>query len=952
MTLRTVGNDRLIDWAKIDNLPADTQTELNGKLDDITAWTSISIDKTDPNNPVISAVWMWIWDVVWPASSIDWDISVFDGITGKLIKNWWNTIAQVKDRANHTGTQSADTITDWTTNKAYTAIEKTKLAWIASNANVWVVPNSAITGATNTKITYDAKWLVTSWADATTADIADSLNKRYVTDANLTVIWNTSWTNSWDNATNSQYSWLATSKQDTLVSWTNIKTINWSSVLWSWDIVISWWTGAFTDLTDVPANYTWSAGKFTKVNATEDWLIFDTIPWWWDMLSTNNLSDLADIPTARNNLEVSKRFTVANVTTSVSPAVAYTLYLVDATSWNITITLPNVISWNLDEFRVILKQNTHKVTITTVWGVQLLDDAILKDIQTVNWQLYFKANWVDWYDIITDTRAYYRIVELSWAGTTDLSSSWYESWTIYHCEPWLWNTRTIIIPDSSTDCYWNFAKFLLDLEGTVVLRTLTNEKIALELQQTIIKGWFELTCFGDHYWITQDSRPKSLDSEVTFYSLSEDSLIAWYKQTSTSIEDSRYNKVTGIELVSPTITWPNILAYQTISDPWVIQGKILSWISSTTLNIRKISWESDLNFYVQIYKRTTWWFETLMWTSTVSQTISSAISATYQVETLISETDFLSTDMVVRKIYVNKVGTAVNPVAWIIVEWPTPSHTHIWVPATSIAHNILAWIQGWALWEYNHITNVQLTVLWNTSWTNTWNETPTTMWALIEWSWWSSIIWDADKIPFKYDASWLLRQITWTNFKIQLQALFAPKWSITTSWLTQNTAKLLGRNTASAGAVEEITLWTWLSFTGTTLNATGGWSTTLKHKITIPWEQIADTANYQGLYFYNDTGATITISNVAFIVWTAAAWSGAACAFNIYKSSWTAADWLNTNAVNLFTSAVDLTTNYVSATNTPNTTTVEAGRWITVRVTSSAWATTKASNAQIIITYA
>lgn len=56
--------------------------------------------------------------------------------------------------------------------------------------------NASITGATKTKITYDAKGLVTSGADATTADIADSSNKRYVTDAQLTVIGNTSGTNS------------------------------------------------------------------------------------------------------------------------------------------------------------------------------------------------------------------------------------------------------------------------------------------------------------------------------------------------------------------------------------------------------------------------------------------------------------------------------------------------------------------------------------------------------------------------------------------------------------------------------------------------------------------------------------------------------------------------------------------------------------------------------------
>jgi hypothetical protein len=98
--------------------------------------------------------------------------------------------------------------------------------------------NAAITGATKTKITYDAKGLVTAGADATTADIADSTNKRYVTDAQLVVVGNTSGTNTGDNATNSQYSGLAASKQDTLVSATNIKTINSTSVLGSGDIAV------------------------------------------------------------------------------------------------------------------------------------------------------------------------------------------------------------------------------------------------------------------------------------------------------------------------------------------------------------------------------------------------------------------------------------------------------------------------------------------------------------------------------------------------------------------------------------------------------------------------------------------------------------------------------------------------------------------------------------------
>jgi len=119
------------------------------------------------------------------------------------------------------GTVNSDTGTDATIPLAgtvnaglFSAAEKTKLGGIAAGANVGVVPNAPITGATKTKITYDAKGLVTAGADATTADIADSTNKRYVTDANLTTIGNQSGTNTGDNATNTQYSGLAASKQD------------------------------------------------------------------------------------------------------------------------------------------------------------------------------------------------------------------------------------------------------------------------------------------------------------------------------------------------------------------------------------------------------------------------------------------------------------------------------------------------------------------------------------------------------------------------------------------------------------------------------------------------------------------------------------------------------------------------------------------------------------------
>jgi hypothetical protein len=89
-----------------------------------------------------------------------------------------------------------------------------------------MLENSAITGATKTKITYDAKGLVTAGADATTADIADSSNKRYVTDANLVVIGNTSGTNTGDQTFfNPRVQTVSSSATVTAVSTNDIVTI-------------------------------------------------------------------------------------------------------------------------------------------------------------------------------------------------------------------------------------------------------------------------------------------------------------------------------------------------------------------------------------------------------------------------------------------------------------------------------------------------------------------------------------------------------------------------------------------------------------------------------------------------------------------------------------------------------------------------------------------------------
>ena len=73
-------------------------------------------------------------------------------------------------------------------------------------------------------------------------------------------------------------------------------------------------------------------------------------------------------------------------------------------------------------------------------------------------------------------------------------------------------------------------------------------------------------------------------------------------------------------------------------------------------------------------------------------------------------------------------------------------------------------------------------------------------------------------------ASNALKKLTWANLKATLKAytdtLYALTGAITGSGLTMATGKLLGRSTASTGAVEEITVGTGLSLSAGTLSST------------------------------------------------------------------------------------------------------------------------------------
>ena len=75
-----------------------------GVVQSVVAGTNVTVDSTDPANPVVNSTASGTGDVVGPASATDSGVALFDGITGKLIKN---SASFVQDSSGNVGIGTA-----------------------------------------------------------------------------------------------------------------------------------------------------------------------------------------------------------------------------------------------------------------------------------------------------------------------------------------------------------------------------------------------------------------------------------------------------------------------------------------------------------------------------------------------------------------------------------------------------------------------------------------------------------------------------------------------------------------------------------------------------------------------------------------------------------------------------------------------------------------------------
>lgn len=92
---------------------------------------------------------------------------------------------------------------------------------------------------------------------------------------------------------NTMKTFIGSWKQDTLVSWTNIKTINWQSLLWSWNITIWWWGGwteetGYDCIVDAAGNGDYTTITAALADGNRSMLI---LPWTYNETEWNTVAD-------------------------------------------------------------------------------------------------------------------------------------------------------------------------------------------------------------------------------------------------------------------------------------------------------------------------------------------------------------------------------------------------------------------------------------------------------------------------------------------------------------------------------------------------------------------------------------------------------------------------------------------------------------------------------------
>lgn len=494
--------------SEVDNLIQTLTNYVDGNFQEkLTAWTGITIDQ----NNVISASLEWAWDVFWPDSSVDWNLAVFDGVTGKIIKDWWPvpvppTVVDSLDSTSTTSALSANQwkILDWkiadmmglwkflslwnsTTGQPISfplATPYTYTTWdyfiieVVSSANppVNYKPNGSSYTGTASSTTESEE--IEVW-DVYVYDwqtwLLQSNHGKTVTFANI----------AGQPSDNTNLASALNAKQDTLTAGTNID-INSNTISAKWLTILSYWSSTWNDF--ITAYNRW-------------WLVYcrassNTNPWTWTQWRMAFMAYLNN-PTTPTEVEFQYYRSITSHSASQQWDQVFVYKLTSASWWTWTVTTREASSKIVTSTGLTSSYSNDTLTLSNTWVTSVNSSTwavTVNDIKVASSAPSTPSEWMAWYDSTNDVLKIYDGSNWAavWGGgwvkvydCDDLRSNWvqdlvtefangtlcviqennatvasfwnFDQWTMWIVSyAWWWNIKAYnIIVDSSNSNEWN-----------------------------------------------------------------------------------------------------------------------------------------------------------------------------------------------------------------------------------------------------------------------------------------------------------------------------------------------------------------------------------------------------------------------------------------------------------------------------------------------------------------
>lgn len=254
-----------------------------------------------------------------------------------------------------------------------------------------------------------------------------------------------------------------------------------------------------------------------------------------------------------------------NLLASTSTPTPYVRTLIDSSSGEVIITLPAVLPGDTRWYDFFLQKNSNHCSIVTEGGACLIDGMNALNLSTEKTHVIVKADGVDCYELIGDTRLYDRVIEV--VSNLNLPNG-FESGAIYYGEPADGESVIVTIANFNGSLVGDFAKFVKKTGVNATYRVVSVDQTFDETINNDNKG-FTISVSPTGYIISQDSRPVASNIQVTFFPTSNSSIFepsyAFTLETSTQPEEV----VTTSGVISDDSANPTSLGY------WMNDNKAL-----------------------------------------------------------------------------------------------------------------------------------------------------------------------------------------------------------------------------------------------------------------------------------------------------------------------------------------------------------------------------------------